>query len=124
VIVTTIARERVRLATDRVDDRALSPARHVQLPAAARGRRRGGQVLAEPGGGSRGYGVHRPGLLEQVPRALDDREPVPAAQHRGRVPVEVEDLAVAASDEQERRRAHERKAIGGEVLPAARETTA
>ena len=60
--------------------------------------------MLEPGAGHLGDGLERAGLLEQMAGAGHDPEQLLAGQRGQRLPVQLEDVAVVAADDQQRGR--------------------
>ena len=75
--------------------------------------------MLEPGAGHLGHGLERAGLLEEMRGARDDPEQLLAGQGGERLPVQFDDVAVLAADDQQRGCGDLREPRTGEIGAAA-----
>ena len=71
------------------------------------------QEMPEPRSGEAGDGLQRPGLLEQVRRAGDDLEVLLAPEPGVSLPVQLDDLAILAPDDEQGGRRDAGERVGG-----------
>jgi len=73
------------------------------------------QVVAQPAGGQACHFLQRAGLFKQVSCSLHHLDPARRSQLQGGLPVEVENMFVAASDDEQGRCLYPMQGSAGEV---------